>query len=44
MGIFPRSLKGARQRVEPRIVAASPENPATPLSNPHAWLLDYTPT
>lgn len=28
-------------RLEPRIRAASPENPSTSLSNPDAWLLDW---
>jgi HK97 family phage portal protein len=40
-------LRGPRntsvqQRAEPRIRAASPENPSTSLSNPDAWLLDWS--
>lgn len=31
-----------RARREPQIFAASPENPSTPLSNPDAWLLDWS--
>ena len=44
MALFPRSRSGAsRERIEPRLipVAASPENPSTPLSNPDAWLVDW---
>ena len=39
MGIF-SERQPRRERVEPTISNASPENPSTPLSNPDAWLLD----
>lgn len=45
MGIFSAILglgpTADRQRIEPRLVNASPENPSTSLVNPDAWLLDW---
>lgn len=51
MRFFHNSVRAQRKRVEPTVagpghnggppLAASPENPSTPLSNPDAWLIDW---
>jgi HK97 family phage portal protein len=39
--LFGLTSPPARPRQEPRILAASPENPATSLANPADWLVDW---
>lgn len=41
MGLLDYFRPAARERVEPRFFAASPENPNTSLSNPAPWLEDW---
>jgi HK97 family phage portal protein len=42
LNVFRRNTGAAQARTEPRFQAASPNNPSTPLSNPDAWLLDWS--
>jgi HK97 family phage portal protein len=39
--LFGTGKRARGERREPRITAASPENPSTSLANPDAWLLDW---